>query len=125
VVGTRRVYDNRLLMFYLRNRLGERFAADARNPEQDWSKLRRRLERQWREEWEAEQAQRHSAADDEVRASLDAKLEAMRERTMRTMSPATRALFDQAQRSHDEDRRAEYFDAGGGDDGEDDVDRDE
>lgn len=109
VVGTRRVYDNRLLMFYLRNRLGELFAADSRNPEQDFTRLRRKLEKQWRAEWDKKRAIEANTSAEDIRKSLDAKVEEMRQRTLRTMSPRTRALFEEARRSHDEDRAAGYW----------------
>jgi|GEM_PF-1297610 len=57
IVGTRRVYNDRLLMFILRNRATKRFAADgvARGKASTRSELKR-LKREWRKEWEAEAA---------------------------------------------------------------------
>ena len=110
VVGTRRVYNDRLLMFLLRNRLGERFAADARNPEHDFDELRRRLERQWREQWDRQRASEANVSAADIRASIDRKIEHARERVERSMSPVTRALFDHARRAHAADREAGYCD---------------
>ena len=116
VVGTRRVYNDRLLMFLLRNRLGERFAADARNPEHDFDELRRRLERQWREQWDRQRASEANVSAADIRASIDRKIEHARERVERSMSPATRALFDHARRAHAADREVGYCDAADADD---------
>ncbi|MDE8651241.1 hypothetical protein [Novosphingobium album (ex Liu et al. 2023)] len=76
VVGTRRVYNDRLLMFMLRNRAPKRFAADSlANLNAVERGNLERLKAQWRKEWEAERA-----AEDKVRAeqaleTLDAKLD--------------------------------------------------
>ena len=112
VVGTRRVYNDRLLMFLLRNRLGERFAADARNPEHDLEELRRRLERQWREHWDRQRASENNASAADIRASIDRKLDDMQARTRHTMSPPTKALFAQVRRAHAADREAGFWEDG-------------
>ncbi len=109
VVGTRTVYDNRLLMFYLRNRLGQRFNADARNPDLDPASLRRKLEKEWRADWERRQAIEDAAREDEVIESIDRKLGLMHRRSLASQSPATRALFAQAKASHAADQAAGYF----------------
>lgn len=80
LVGTRTRYNDRLLMFILRNRAPERFADGKRvsgmgglnavgQMELD------RLKKQWRAEYEAEQ--KHVSAAD-VRASIDRKIEGVR-----------------------------------------------
>jgi hypothetical protein len=100
-VGTRRHYNDRLLMFILRNRAPERFAEgkpkglgaiDTRQLE--------RLKKQWRKEWEQESAQARNVTAAEVRASIDRKVEAIRlrleaERTARraALSEETLAAF--------------------------------
>ena len=116
VVGTRRVYNDRLLMFYLRNRLPELFAADSRNPELDFGALRRKLEKQWRAEWEQQRAIEDAAEDDALLDGLDRQLDAMRERRALGMSPRTRALYAEAERSQAEDEAAGYYDMGANDD---------
>ncbi|HSJ79425.1 MAG TPA: hypothetical protein VK913_11885, partial [Erythrobacter sp.] len=104
LIGTRRRYNDRLLMFILRNRAPERFSEGKRTSgmgglnavgqmEVD------RLKKQWRKEWEAEQAKVTPAA---VRASIDRKIEAIRQRHTRDaaamwakLSPETRAAWEQ------------------------------
>lgn len=81
VVGTRRVYNDRLLMFLLRNRAPERFAADGAR---GLSALDRttlaRLKKEWRAEWEREQASRWAEEEDATVESINRKLDMMRER---------------------------------------------
>lgn len=56
LVGSRRVYNDRLLMFLLRNRAPERFAVDAaRRPNAIGQNEMKRMKKQWRKEWEAEE----------------------------------------------------------------------
>ncbi len=81
VVGTRRVYNDRLLMFLLRNRAPKRFAADSL---QNLGAARKselaRLKREWRREWEEEMRAAQAAKSEEALRTLDAKLDLMRER---------------------------------------------
>ena len=84
LIGTRRRYNDRLLMFILRNRAPERFAA-GNNGAKRTSGMGGlnavgqmeldRLKKQWRAEYEAEQ--KHVSAAD-VRASIDRKIESVR-----------------------------------------------
>lgn len=81
-VGTRRVYNDRLLMFLLSNRAPGRFGAtgigsrnqgpDAMNPIDE-----AQLKKQWRKEWETQQSKVTQA---ELRASIDRKINAVRRR---------------------------------------------
>jgi len=82
LVGTRRRYNDRLLMFILRNRAPERFAAGGgpRGLNAVGQMELDRLKKQWRKEWEAEMGF-VSAAD--VKASIDRRIENIR----RTMEP--------------------------------------
>jgi hypothetical protein len=78
VVGVRRVYNDRLLMFMLRNRATRRFAADGLHRADACTRQQlAKLKRQWREEWEAEQ--RHDEQD--VYDQLDQMIDQMRERS--------------------------------------------
>ena len=81
VVGTRRVYNDRLLMFLLRNRAPERFAADGAR---GLSALDRttlaRLKKEWRAEWEREKAAQSGEEEEAIIASINAKLDLMRQR---------------------------------------------
>jgi len=81
VVGTRRVYNDRLLMFLLRNRAPKRFAADSLNTGDAATRSQlARLKREWRQEWEEERAVQDALAADEALAEIDAKLDQMIER---------------------------------------------
>lgn len=106
-LGTRTVYNDRLLMFMLRNRAPERFggglskAAGARGPNAiDEMKLAR-LKKQWRREWDAE-AKAAAAADhaksledsDEILLRINAKLERGHQNWLAEMSPRVRELYD-------------------------------
>lgn len=75
LVGTRRVHNDRLLMFLLRNRNAKRFAAGTRPDAIARTELER-LKRQWRAEWLAEQNDPHELA--RIRAGIEAKLQDMR-----------------------------------------------
>lgn len=92
LVCTRKVYDNRLGMFILRNRAPHRFAvgggARALNAvgKMDLERHRKR----WRAEWEAEQLRERSEKDKETYASIDAFLENMRNNRLAHMSPVQR-----------------------------------
>ena len=98
LVGTRRVFNDRLLMFILRNRAAQRFnagtghqltpaqqkaAAEAEN-----RKLAR-LKEQWRDEWLAEW-KASQPSEQEILDQINAKLRAMRER-----QAAATALLDE------------------------------
>ncbi len=81
IVGTRRVYNDRLLMFMLRNRAPTRFAADgAKGMNAIDQMMLTRLKKEWRAEWEKERALADVEDEDEIIASINAKLDAMRNR---------------------------------------------
>ena len=97
LVGTRRVFNDRLLMFILRNRASQRFAEHAGRaltPAQQKAQAERekrklaRLKAQWREEWLAEW-KASQPSEQEVLDEIKAKLRAMRER-----QAAAQALLD-------------------------------
>ena len=76
LIGTRKRYNDRLLMFMLRNRSPERFAEGRAKGLGAIGKMEvERLKKEWRAEWEAEQ---NGVTPQEVRASLDAKNAAAR-----------------------------------------------
>jgi hypothetical protein len=107
IIGTRRVYNDRLLMFLLRNRAPARFAADSvPNADAATRSHLERLKREWRKEWEAEQAGGQAESSDAVILSINAKLEKMRERESAAMTPRTRALWEAWQKAEAEDRAA-------------------
>lgn len=99
LIGTRIKHNDGLLMFILRNRAPERFAAGggAKGLNAVGQMEVARLKKQWRKEWEAKQ-QRVTPA--EIRASIDAKIEAIRRvmeprriKRWAAMSEETRAAF--------------------------------
>jgi hypothetical protein len=106
LVGTRTVYNDRLLMFMLRNRAPERFGAGlsrgagARGDNAiDEMKLAR-LKRQWRREWDAEaaavaaaEAAKSLAESDDIILRINAKLERSRQNWLAGMSPRVRELY--------------------------------
>ncbi|OZA93528.1 MAG: hypothetical protein B7X57_04710 [Erythrobacter sp. 34-65-8] len=91
LLGSRTVYNDRLLMFLLRNRAPERFADGRARALNALDKLElARLKKQWRAEWEAESA----AEEQEVFDSIDALIDEMRSRTHRPRSPRAQAAYD-------------------------------
>lgn len=118
VVGARRVYNDKLLMFVLRNRAGSRFAADSiANAGAATRSYLQRLKKEWREEWEAER-EKESA---EVLESLNAKLERMarRHEEGRRLERESRGLCAGAAEEDDGDEGP--GDDGPGDGGENEV----
>ena len=99
LIGTRKRYNDRLLMFMLRNRAPERFAAGRPKGMNAVGKMEtERLKKEWRAEWEAEQ---RNVSVAEVRASLDRKVEALRlehehaqAKQWERLSAETRRAFD-------------------------------
>ena len=109
IIGTRRVYNDRLLMFMLRNRAPKRFAADGPNALSAADKaMLKRLKKEWRAEWEQERVRQEDEDEDAILASLDAKLDAMRERRFALMSPRTRELYDALKESEKADAASGY-----------------
>lgn len=98
LIGSRTRYNDRLLMFILRNRAPDRFAEGKSRALNAIDQMEvERLRKQWRAEWEAEQ-RRVSPA--EVRAGIDRKIEEMRRRiegellaTWAALSEETRAAW--------------------------------
>ncbi len=72
LIGTRMVHNDRLLMFILRNRAGERYAAGLTNE----AGMRKR----WRQAWDREQYEKDRKSDEDIRAIIDARFETVRER---------------------------------------------
>ncbi len=107
LVGTRRVLNDRLLMFLLRNRSPERFAADgARGNSGAIGEMeRRRLKKQWRAEWEAEQDGR---SEEEVIASINELIDRMAWEDERAKSPRVRAAEAEVRRLEEEDKANGY-----------------
>jgi hypothetical protein len=91
-VGERKVYNDRLLMFLLSNRAGDRFATGNARPRGSVSPRElERLKKQWRKEWEAEMGFVSAA---EIKASIDRKIENIRRRLERER-PERRAVLSE------------------------------
>ncbi|WP_341713799.1 hypothetical protein [Erythrobacter sp.] len=106
LVGTRRVHNDRLLMFMLRNRAPARFAEGRAKGMDAIGKMEvERLKKQWRAEWEAE---RRRVSPAEIRASIDRKVEEFRQRIEWNQSPRTHAAWEEYCRLRDEDAASSY-----------------
>ncbi len=114
LVGTRISYNDRLLMFMLRNRAPQRFADGGRAKGLsglDHTTLEQH-KRKWRKEWELEQQAKHTQVSTaEVRASIDRKVEEIRLRVQRerqrewdALSDETRAAWERFQELKERDQ---------------------
>ena len=111
LIGTRTAYNDRLLMFMLRNRAPERFGG-SRFSEGRPKGLNavgqmelNRLKKQWREEYERERAR---GGEQRVYDAIDAKLNALHQRRLDSMSPRARAAWDAFKAIEAEDEAAGY-----------------
>ena len=104
LVGTRIKYNDRLLMFMLRNRAPGRFT-DGRAKAlsaSDKTQLAR-LKKEWREEWEREEF----GGDQETCDSIDRFIDDMHTNRMANMGPRTRTAWEEYQRIEKEEN-ADY-----------------
>ena len=113
LVGTRLSYNDRLLMFMLRNRAPERFTEGRAKGlgaigQMELERKKKQWRAEWQKEWEAERAAKAGEREDEVIASIDEKLSAMSERWLTGMSPRTRAAYEEYRRLEREDKEAGY-----------------
>lgn len=113
LVGTRISFNDRLLMFMLRNRASDRFAEGRAKGMNAIGKMEvERLKKGWleeaRKEWETERRATAGEREEATYASIDAKLAAMRKRQLDHMSPRTRAAYDEYQRLVALDAEEEY-----------------
>ncbi|QFT78104.1 hypothetical protein [Erythrobacter sp. THAF29] len=105
IVGTRRAYNDRLLMFMLERRAPERFGGGGGASDPGWkgretARLAMKLRKEIREELEAE-AKANAPTPEEIRASIDAKIEGLRletemrrQREWERLSEDTRAAWE-------------------------------
>lgn len=94
LIGSRIVYNDRLLMFMLRNRAPGRFtggAARALNAV-DRQALERH-KKQWRKEWERKRAIADNRQEDEFGATIIETIGQLHQRWLARMSPATREAY--------------------------------
>ena len=109
VVGMRRVYNDRLIMFLLRNRRAARFAADSvHNADAATNAQLQRLKAEWRKQWEAERVIETRESSQATIKKLDAKLDLMRQRRFAMMSPKTRELLAAFEAAREADRTSGY-----------------
>ena len=81
IIGTRTVYNDRLLMFMLRNRAPKRFAAHGAGGLNAVDRqMLARMKKDWRREWERERAEASRGQDGGYLAALSDKLKLMQER---------------------------------------------
>ena len=109
LVGTRIQYNDRLLMFLLRNRAPDRFAegkAKAMNA-LDQATLKR-LKAEWRQEWERARFAEEAEADDAAEGKFFEALEAHCNTTIEQMSPRARAAHEAYERIRTEDAASGY-----------------
>ena len=99
--GTRRLYNDRLLMFILRNRAPERFGATtnggrAKGPNAVGKMELERLKKQWKEEYEAEQ---NHVTPEEIRASIARKVDRLREQVEADKAAEWEALSEETRKA--------------------------
>ena len=81
LVGSRTVYNDRLLMFLLRNRAPDRFAEGRAKAMSALDKESlARFKQEWRKQWEREQGALQLQRECETIASINAKIDLLRER---------------------------------------------
>ena len=101
LVGTRRIYNDRLLMFMLRNRAPERFAADGARGLNALDKTRlEKMKKQWRKEWEAEKSGRSEV---DVLNEINARIDRIRLSEERALSEETKRLRDAFEAAREKD----------------------
>lgn len=98
LVGQRTVYNDRLLMFMLRNRAPERFTEGKAKGLNAIGKMELdRLKKQWREEWEEEQAREEEEAEQQAGDFIE-RIAGMHVRWWAHLSPRTRAAYREFRR---------------------------
>ncbi|MEO1648630.1 MAG: hypothetical protein AAFR32_07420 [Pseudomonadota bacterium] len=104
LIGTRTRYNDRLLMFMLRNRAPERFAeGKAKGLGAIGEMEKERLKKKWRKDWEAEQRAKEKeegVSPQEVRASIDRKVNAIRLQIERERAQQWQRLSPETRRAH-------------------------
>ena len=108
-IATRRVHNESLVMFMLRNRAPERYCVDgARALSAIDEKQLARFKKQWRDEWEAERQRAEDEADKEVTSGLVEKFETMHRNWYASLSPRARAAYKEFRRTERADQAAGY-----------------
>lgn len=103
-VGERRVYNDRLLMFLLRNRRANRFAADrVARPDASTAGELRRLKAKWRKEWEREHAMEEADDGKALGGDLIEELERRHLHWWSMLGPRARAAYRAFRRLEQQD----------------------
>lgn len=112
IIGARRVYNDKLLMFILRNRASKRFSAAGSGSAGRGGALKvveqrkmKRLKKLWFEEWDADRIAKEPSAA-EIRASLNRKIEQFRRSVEADTSPRGHEIQLQAQAQARADHQA-------------------
>jgi hypothetical protein len=90
LVGTRRKYNDRLLMFLLRTRAKKRFGEDGRMNLADRATLNN-LKRQWRKQWEQERALAEVERTKQTHANIEEQIRQWEDRRTQQIARALRA----------------------------------
>jgi hypothetical protein len=103
LVGTRTVYNDRLLMFMLRNRASERFPGGLRQADgargrnaldqMELTRLKKQWHKEWAKNWERERAVAESARTKDRENWLEQRLETMHRRWFLGLGPNTRSAY--------------------------------
>lgn len=110
LVGSRTVYNDRLVMFMLRNRAPDRFAGGrARAMSAADKETVRKLKEQWRAEWERERAIMEGQRAHAAYASTVDKIKASHRKWFLMLSPAARAAYRAFRATEDADGRLWLF----------------
>ena len=106
--GTRRVVNDRLLMFMLRNRAPDRFA-DGRGAkglgglnaigQMEVERLKKKWLKEAREQWEAELPERRMKNAAEARATINEKLEELRQRVLDRRAAEWESLSEETRKA--------------------------
>lgn len=105
----RRRFNERLVMFILRNRAPERFSEGKAKGLSGIDRMElARLKTQWRKEWEREAGARQLEQEVITIESINAKIDKMAERTRRHESPRVRAAREAYEEAMALDREEDY-----------------
>ncbi|MEW9853645.1 hypothetical protein [Novosphingobium sp. M1R2S20] len=101
IIGTRRVYNDRLLMFVLRNRASERFAAGTGTAKRadtvsrsQLARLKREWRAEWKREWEAQAAAQATRSPEQIHALLSKRIDVAHHDWLRGMSEETLRYYE-------------------------------
>ena len=103
LIGTRTVYNDRLLMFMLRNRASERFPGGLRQADgakapsavdqMELTRLKKQWHKEWAKNWERDRAVSENARSEARENWLEHQLESMHRRWFLGLGPAARSAY--------------------------------